>query len=212
VNNFGTSHFTNVYYRSVANNFAVNRVSYNGGAGGLNARPTHGELAAEHDRHIEGTSLQRQHEMGAHNDRSQFASVNHGRPDVAATVKPGEFNRSGVVHSTRAGGAVNPGVYAATNSGHTNGYTSFHNSNPGGGGNHQSVTAHSNAPSYHSQSPQHAGTGASAYHSTSPLHNESSHGSASSHQTELHGGPSQQHSSKPSGVAKNERPETASHH
>ncbi len=111
VNNFGAAHFTNVYDRPVVNNFAVNRVSYNGGAGGLSARPTAGELAAEHDQHIEATSLQQQHEVAAHGDRSQFASVNHGVPGVAATGRPGEFKGSGVVHSTRAGGAVNPEVY-----------------------------------------------------------------------------------------------------
>ena len=52
---------------SVPNNYAVNRVSYNGGTGGLSARPARGELAAEHDQHIEATSLQQQHEMAAHN-------------------------------------------------------------------------------------------------------------------------------------------------
>lgn len=102
VNNFGGGHFANVYYRPVANNFAVNRVSYNGGAGGLRGRPTPGELAAEHDRHIEATSPQRQHEMAAHNERSQFASVNHGRPGVAATGRPGEFRGTGAVQAVRS--------------------------------------------------------------------------------------------------------------
>ena len=33
----------------------------------------------------------------ARSDRNQFASVNHGRPAVVATAKPGEFKSPGVV-------------------------------------------------------------------------------------------------------------------
>ena len=107
--NIGRGHITNVYYRSVTNNFAVNRVSYNGGRGGINARPGREELAAEHDRHMEAMPIQHQHEMGAHRDRSQFSSVNHGTPGVAATGRPSEFRGAGVGQSTRAGGHGQPG-------------------------------------------------------------------------------------------------------
>ena len=89
----------------------------------------------------------RQHEVAAHSDRSQFASVNHGVPGVAATARPGEFKGAGVVHSTRAGGPVNPEVYHAANPGHTNANTGARSPNPGGGGTHQVMTAHSN-PTY----------------------------------------------------------------
>jgi hypothetical protein len=137
VANVAGAHITNVYYHNVTNNFAVNRVSYNGGEGGLNVRPGSGELAAEHDRHIEATSMQQQHETAAHNDRSQFASTNHGLPAVAATGRPGEFKGPRAVAPVRAGGAATPGGYHATNSDHTTGYSGFRNPNSTGPGVHQ---------------------------------------------------------------------------
>jgi hypothetical protein len=157
VNNIGGARITNVYNRTVVNNFAANRVSYNGGAGGLRARPTSGELAAEHDRHIEATSMQRQHEMAAHNDRAQYASVNHGRPDVAATGKPGELRRANVARATRAGGPVNP-------SGH---------------GTNRVMTARSKSPSSHGSGTRQAGKRRGQSRSTYSAHN-ASHGRAPS--------------------------------
>src|SRR5579871_4204338 len=52
VSNLGGVHITNVYNKTVINNVNVTRVSYNGGEGGLRARPSSSELAAEHDRHV----------------------------------------------------------------------------------------------------------------------------------------------------------------
>ena len=179
VNNINVTHITNVYNRTVVNNFAVNRVSYNGGAGGLRERPTSGELAAEHDRHVEATSGQHQYEMTAHNERSQFASVNHGRPGVAATGRPGEFRGGNAVASTRAGGSVSSGGYHGTNSGHTNGSSGSHNPNPGGGGTHQVMTAHQSSPTSHGLARGSGGTAPGPNHSISAPHNEASHGAAS---------------------------------
>jgi hypothetical protein len=196
LNNFGRAHFANVYYRPVANNFAVNRVSYNGGAGGLGARPSTGELAAEHDRHIEATSTQRQHEMAAHNERSQFASENHGRPSVAATGRPGEFRGGNVVASTRAGGSVTPGGFHRSNPGNLSGTRS---PNPGGGGTHQVMTAHSNSPTSHSYGTRQGGTAPGPNHSISAPHNEASHGAASNHPpAPSHQQKATQHDSRPS--------------
>ncbi len=212
VTNVNVTHITNVYNRTVVNNFAVNRVSYNGGAGGINARPTAGELAAEHDRHVEATSMQRQHEMAAHNDRSQFASVNHGVPGVAATGRPGEFRGAGVVQASRAGGAVNPKEYHGSNPSHTNGYTGTRSPNPGGGGTHQVMTAHANTPPSHNSGAKQSGTATGQFHSTSPSHNESSRGTGSNHQALSHQRQPQQHGSKPSGGEKSEKHESESHH
>jgi hypothetical protein len=209
VNNFGGAHFTNVYYRPVVNNFAVNRVSYNGGAGGLSARPTAGELAAGRERHMEATSIQRQDEMTAHNERSQFASVNHGRPAVAATGRPGEFKGSGVV-GTRAGGAA--GEYHGTNPGHAKSSSGGRNPNPGGGGTHQVMTAHPNPPSPHSSGTRPAGTAPGQFHPTAPSHNESSHVPASNQHDAFHQQQGQQHSSKPSGGERSEKHEAQPHH
>jgi len=95
VNNVNVTNITNVYNRTVVNNVNVTRVSYNGGPGGMNARPTSAEMAAEHDRHITATSAQQQHQNFARQDRSQFASVNHGKPTVMTSQRPGEFHSSG---------------------------------------------------------------------------------------------------------------------
>jgi len=101
VNNINVVNVRNVYNQTVVNNTTVTRVSYNGGPGGLSARPTAAEMAAEHDRHIEATRGQQQHQDLARQNRAQFASVNHGRPNVVATARPGEFQRSSAI---RGGG------------------------------------------------------------------------------------------------------------
>jgi hypothetical protein len=77
--------------RTVVRNVTVNRVSYNGGRGGINARPSEREREFEHERHFEPTSMQREHEHSAGSNRELRASENHGRPPIAATARPGEF-------------------------------------------------------------------------------------------------------------------------
>ena len=84
------------------------RVSYNGGNGGINARPTAQEQAAVRERHIAPVSAQVQQERTARSDRQQWASVNHGMPAVAATPKPGGFKDKGVVTTREAGGPYKP--------------------------------------------------------------------------------------------------------
>ncbi|HEY1867190.1 MAG TPA: YXWGXW repeat-containing protein [Candidatus Cybelea sp.] len=63
------------------------RASFNGPHGGINARPTHGELAAR-DRGVRETSAQRQHEREAAQDRALYARANSGHPPVTAVQKP----------------------------------------------------------------------------------------------------------------------------
>jgi len=85
-----------IYNQTVIhNNVRVNRVSYNGGAGGINVRPRREEEHAFRERRFEATSVQAQHEHGAASNRAFLASVNHGRPTIAATARPGEFNGHG---------------------------------------------------------------------------------------------------------------------
>jgi hypothetical protein len=93
VNNVNVTVIHNTYNRTVIDNTAVNRVSYNGGTGGINARATPAEEAAARGQHIQPTSAQIEHEHAASTNRAQFASVNHGRPALAATPRPGAFDR-----------------------------------------------------------------------------------------------------------------------
>ena len=98
VNHVNVDNVHNVYNRTVVNNVNVTRVSYNGGPHGIQARPTSNQLAAERGRHVEATPTQLRHQQDARKDRAQWASVNHGKPAIAATPKPGAFNSREVTH------------------------------------------------------------------------------------------------------------------
>ena len=67
------------------------RVAFNGGPGGINRRPSRDDERFMHERHFEATHMQIEHEHGARGNREFLASVNHGRPAIAATSRPGEF-------------------------------------------------------------------------------------------------------------------------
>jgi len=75
----------------VVNN--VDRVSFNGGPHGIQVRESEHERMAAREHHFEARREQIEHEHTARADRSQWASVNHGRPAVAASGRPGEFHR-----------------------------------------------------------------------------------------------------------------------
>jgi hypothetical protein len=92
-----TVHVTNVYVnRSVVVN-NESHVAFNGGEGGVAARPTAAEESAAREPHQAALSTQTEHEHAASQNKAMFASANHGAPAVAATARPGEFNGHGVV-------------------------------------------------------------------------------------------------------------------
>ncbi len=101
VNNFGGTHITNVYERNVTN-VTVNRISYNGGNGGIEARPSQQDLGYQHERRVDPTADQRQQEHLASGNRSLWASQNHGVPAIAATPRPADFTAHGVVAAHNA--------------------------------------------------------------------------------------------------------------
>ena len=103
VNNVNITNIHNVYNTTVINNTTVNRVSYNGGNGGINVRPTVEQEAVERERHVPPVASQTQHIAAARANPEQRASMNHGRPAVAASARPGEFNGGGVVRAREAG-------------------------------------------------------------------------------------------------------------
>jgi hypothetical protein len=65
-----------------------NRVSYNGGRGGLDAHATAAEMAAQRERHIAPTPVQVRHQQYAVQNRAAFSRVNQGRPQAAAVARP----------------------------------------------------------------------------------------------------------------------------
>jgi WXXGXW repeat (2 copies) len=79
------------------------RVSFNGGHGGIDRRPTSNEERFSREQHVQRTSLQTQQEHAAASNRDLRASVNHGKPAIAATTRPGEFSGRGVVAARQAG-------------------------------------------------------------------------------------------------------------
>ena len=104
VNRIEGRNFRHVYYRRVGDRYDRGpRVSYNGGRGGIDARPTRQQMAAERGRRFGPSSQQLRQERFARTNRSQWARENHGRPGVAATRRAGEFRGNGAVRATRAG-------------------------------------------------------------------------------------------------------------
>jgi hypothetical protein len=107
VSNVNITNIHNVYNTTVVINNA-SRVSFNGGNGGISARATPEEEAAGRDRHVPPLAVQTQHAQAARANPQQRASANMGKPGVAATPRPGDFNDRGAV-PTKEAGAAQPG-------------------------------------------------------------------------------------------------------
>jgi len=103
VMNVDVVHVTNVYENRtvVVNN--ESHVAFNGGEGGVAARPTAAEESAAREPHQAPLATQTEHEHAASQNKAMFASENHGSPAVAATARPGEFSGHGVVAAKAAG-------------------------------------------------------------------------------------------------------------
>jgi hypothetical protein len=151
VNNFGHVHITNVFSAPV-HNVSATRVSYNGGRGGLTARPSAAQEAATREHHVEPTSLQAQHEHAASQNRAFQSSVNHGRPTVGATSHATSFSGAGVVHTRNAA--------ARANTPHNNVHNqapAHHTNAPHATPNAQHAPAHAAGPGGHPGGQPHGG-------------------------------------------------------
>jgi WXXGXW repeat (2 copies) len=89
VNNVNIVSIHNVYNEKVENN-TENRVSFNGGKGGIEARPTSEQQAAANQRHIPAVAAQTAHVQAARSNPDQRVAVNRNTPAMAATAKPGD--------------------------------------------------------------------------------------------------------------------------
>ena len=103
VNNVNVNEIHNVNNTRIEYNNS-SRVSYNGGNGGINERPSAQEDAYSRERHIAPVATQNQHVQEARGNRELRASVNQGKPPIAATQRPGSFSGSNVVPAKEAGG------------------------------------------------------------------------------------------------------------
>jgi hypothetical protein len=83
-------HNTFVDRTVIVNNVNINNhVSFNGGPGGLQARPSQQEQQWSHENHIAPTAEQQGHFQAAQSNRANFASANGGHPSMAAFSRPG---------------------------------------------------------------------------------------------------------------------------
>jgi WXXGXW repeat (2 copies) len=94
-------HNTYIDRTVIVNN--VNHVSFNGGEGGIVARPTPDEERFDQERHMGPVQMQQQHMDAARTNPALRASQNHGAPEIAATSRPGDFSGAGVVRAREAG-------------------------------------------------------------------------------------------------------------
>ncbi|MGC2170319.1 MAG: hypothetical protein WA555_17165 [Candidatus Sulfotelmatobacter sp.] len=93
----------NVYVNRTVIVNTNSHVAFNGGEGGVAARPTAQEEAYAREPHTPPVAAQVQQRTAASHNRALFASENHGRPAIAATARPGEFSGHGVVAAKSAG-------------------------------------------------------------------------------------------------------------
>ncbi len=94
VTNVNVTNVHNVYNRTVVYNDRTygprpdNRVAFNGGRGGVDARPNPSELAALHEAHYAPVAAQRDNRMAAASNRGQFVRADGGRPAMAFAARP----------------------------------------------------------------------------------------------------------------------------
>jgi len=172
VTNINITNIHNVYNRTVVVN-NTSHVSFNGGQGGLTARPTAEDEIAARDHHVEATSFQTQQEHVASTNHNLLASVNHGKPAIAATSKPGDFSARSAVAARSAGPAPEAHPVARADRPPTAGGNAGHsapNNNradrpPNAGGNeHAAPTTRSDRPPTSNNRPSNATHNAPAEH------------------------------------------------
>jgi len=106
--NVDVTNIHNVYNTTVEHN-TTTRVSYNGGQGGITARPTAAEQAAASERHVPAVAAQTQHIQTARSDPQSRASVNHGTPPTKAVAGRAEEGAGArAAESARDAGAAEP--------------------------------------------------------------------------------------------------------
>ena len=102
VNRVNTAVIHNTFNAPVSN-ASESHVSFNGGQGGVEARPTAQQEAFAKEQHMGPVDAQTQHMQLARNNPELRASANQGKPPIAATSKAGDFT-SGFVAAKQAGG------------------------------------------------------------------------------------------------------------
>jgi len=101
IDNVDTGRISTVYAGPAAGRAVASRVSFNGGPGGVRARADARELAGSRETHVPATAGQLQQRHLASAMPVLRASVNHGRPPIAATQRAAVMRGAGVVGAGR---------------------------------------------------------------------------------------------------------------
>jgi len=132
-----TTVIRNVYVdRTVVNNVNVNvHTSFNG-EGGVMARPTADEQRWSNEQHFERTQNQIAHQENFQNDRSAWASENHGHPQTVAMnrVNGRQFNQQGRIAQGVHSGELTPGETSHLENREANIHNEVHNDREANGG------------------------------------------------------------------------------
>ena len=167
-----TVRVTNVYVnRSVVVN-NESHVAFNGGEGGVAARPTAAEEAASREPHQAALSTQVQHQQAASQNKAMFASSNHGAPAVAATGRPGDFSGHNAVAAKAAGAPYHAPAMSPKEARVSTAAANHAPSTGTNAANRPSAPANSNRPETSNRSV--ASTPSSPSHTESAPHTESS--------------------------------------
>ena len=114
VTNVNIVNVHNVYNKTVINNYNTTRVSFNGGHGGVQMRPTQQEQNWGREQHTAPLPAQHQNETRASQNRLQFANVNHGRPQNLARTEPASYNRN-MLTTNRPSNTMAPTTHPVNN-------------------------------------------------------------------------------------------------
>lgn len=104
VNHLDFRYIHHFYDRDQFHHHRWGRISYNGGRGGIVARPTRYDRDARRARRMGPMQQQYRQERMARRIPDSRWSVNRGRPRIAATRRPARFTGNGVMRATRSGG------------------------------------------------------------------------------------------------------------
>ena len=100
-NNIVNARIPTVYNHAVGH-AGPGRVSFNGGAGGVLARPSAAQLAGSRGPHVAYTADQQRHLQSARGEPALRSKVNHGAPAILATARPAALHEAGAVTAGRA--------------------------------------------------------------------------------------------------------------
>ena len=167
VNNISTTNITNVYNKTVVNNITVNHVSYNGGNGGITARPTSVQLAAASARRDPPVAAQVQQRGGSPAQsrairECQSRSARRGGDRKAWSL---QWRRGGTSQSSR-GSNQSCGIQRSQESSRGSEYCAFHGqscaegSQPGRPGKSESGCESCDPSADNPVQPQHGGSSA----------------------------------------------------